>query len=140
MSDETFAIIDEGGELRLKFARPQLMPPAVSGNPWELADDWTVFYNGVTYQLPKGFETDGASIPRFLWRVCGTPLESPRIFAALLHDYLYSGNVPGVTRAEADAVYRDMLTTLGVSKFKANVEYYALRLFGGSHWIDGDDF
>ena len=53
--------------------------------------------------------------------------------AALVHDWLYSGNVP-CTREFADGVYRDGLITLGFPKWKANLEYYTLRLFGGSHW------
>ena len=132
----------------LVFDRPKLMPPKEKGGMWELAEDWTLSYKGEVYTVPAGFKTDGASIPRFLWRVCGTPLDVPRVYAALVHDWLYSGGVPNaarlhdaaysgtpvVTRAEADALYRDLLIALGVSRVKVYTEWGALRLCGGSHW------
>ena len=37
--------------------------------------------------IPKGFESDMASVPRFLWAVI--PPIGPYNKAALLHDYLY---------------------------------------------------
>lgn len=136
----------------LVFDRPKLMPPKEKGGMWELAEDWTLCYKGEVYTVPAGFKTDGASIPRFLWRVCGTPLDVPRVYAALVHDWLYSGGVPNaarlhdaaysgtpvVTRAEADALYRDLLIALGVSRVKAYTEWAALRLCGGGHWLADD--
>lgn len=101
---------------------------------WELAADWRIVFNGYVFKLPIGFKTDGASIPRILWRVCGTPLEAPRVYAALVHDWLYSGGDPDATRGEADAIYRDIQIALGVSRVKAWVEWAALRLCGWSHW------
>lgn len=118
----------------LVFERPALLPPKEKGGLWELEHDWTLFYKEEVYHIPAGFKTDGASIPRFLWRLCGTPLDVPRIYAAIVHDWLYSGGKPGVTRAEADAIYRDILIALGVSRTRAYVEWIALRLCGGSHW------
>ena len=56
-----------------------------------LMEDWTVEVCGYRFTVPAGATTDGASIPRFLWRVCGHPLESPRLYAALLHDWIYGG-------------------------------------------------
>ena len=56
-----------------------------------LQEDWTVEVCGYRFTVPAGTSTDGASIPRFLWRVCGHPLESPRLYAALLHDWIYGG-------------------------------------------------
>lgn len=116
------------------FNRPQLMPSEKTGDFWELASDWALVYDGDEYRLPAGFKTDGASIPRFLWRLCGTPLEVPRLYAALVHDWLYSGGDITASREDADKLFRDIQIALGVSRFKAYVEYYALRLFGGSHW------
>lgn len=134
----------------LVFDRPALRPPKEKGGKWELVNDWTLFYKGRVYYIPAGFQTDGASIPRFLWRVCGTPLDVPRVYAALVHDWLYSGGIPNVarlhdalylgcpvvTRREADAIYRDIQIALGVSRFKACIEWGALRLCGGSHWYE----
>lgn len=140
----------------LKFERPTMYPPATSGDMWELAKDWTITYKGEVYHLPAGFMTDGASIPRFLWRVCGTPLKTPRLYAALVHDFIYGGGDPDATRKDADTIYRDLQLVLieqetipsdygwfkrtwakcqkSNRKRAAWTEYYALRLCGKSHW------
>lgn len=82
--------------------------------------------------VPAGTTTDGASIPRLLWRICGSPWDSPRIIAAIAHDYLYAThNYP---RQRCDEIYRDMQICLGVSPWRAWLEYCALRLFGGKAW------
>lgn len=140
----------------LIFSLPKMIPPLEDGGAWVLADDWNVIYKGDTYIIPSGFATDGASIPRFLWRVSGTPLSTPRLFAAIIHDYLYGGGDPDATRKDADTIYRDLQLVLieqetipsdygwfkrtwakcqkSNRKRAAWTEYYALRLCGKSHW------
>ena len=80
----------------------------------------------------KGYEFDGASIPRLLWRVCGHPMEIPRLAAALAHDWLYSAHL--TDRATADAIYRAICRQMGLGAFRTAVEHRALRMFGGSAW------
>ena len=134
-----------------------------------LMEDWHIEWVGPLWEgvtVPAGTTTDGASIPRMLWRVCGHPLEAPRVYAALLHDWLYGGcaggggragapclrepadqgtgragapclREPAVTRKEADRCYYALLRHFGVAGWRAKIEYWALRLFGGSHWKKG---
>ncbi len=105
----------------------------------ELLRDHTVTSCGWRISVPAGTLTDGASIPRFLWRLCGHPLEVPRVYAALVHDYLYGGGgALEMTRKDADKIYRDLLKRYGFGAFKAGVEYHAIRMFGGGHWIARD--
>lgn len=118
----------------LVFDKPTLTPPLSKGGAWTLANDWTVVFRGEYYHIAAGFGTDGASIPRALWWVCGTPLETPRLFAALLHDFLYSGGDPEATRKDADDIYREVQVALGICRLKAWVEWTVLRLFGWIHW------
>lgn len=109
-----------------------------------LMEDWHVNVCGFRFVVPRGSMTDGASIPRFLWRVCGHPLEAPRVYAAMLHDWLYAGLDPvggepsahpsDITRKEADLCYYFLLRHFGVSAWRATIEYIALRWFGGSHY------
>lgn len=94
--------------------------------------------DGPAFVIPNGFQTDGASIPRFLWRLCGYPLQAPRIYAAIVHDYLYSGFLP-VSRAEADDIYRRLLVQYGWGSWKARIEYLALRMFGASHYKESEE-
>lgn len=100
---------------------------------WRLLEDFHVRVGGSEFTVPAGFVTDGASIPRMLWRICGHPMSTKRLPIAIAHDWMYSG-ATCLTRQEADAIYRDGLVELGFPKWKANIEYSAIRLFGGSHW------
>ena len=90
--------------------------------------------------VPAGTQTDGASVPRCLWRLCGSPMERPRVYAALFHDYLYVGGVGGITRKDADMCYFNLLRHFGISWIRAKVEYLAIRLFGLPHWMSSFTF
>ena len=110
-----------------------------------LMEDWHIDrVEDFAFVVPKGARTDGASIPRFLWRVCGHPLQAPRVYAAMLHDWLYTGEESSldgaqpsdVTRKDADECYYAILRHFGVPAWRAKVEYWALRMFGGSHYVE----
>lgn len=126
--------IDKPG---LSFELPLLAPSGVSGRDFTLHQDFLLEFRGEQYVVPAGEKTDGASIPRWLWFVCGHPLEKPRLFAAIVHDFLYSGGDIDATRRDADAIYRDIQLALGVWFVRAWVEWAALRLFGWTHWHGG---
>ena len=40
------------------------------------------------FDIPKGYCYDGASVPRFFWRVIGSPTDNSFLIAALVHDIL----------------------------------------------------
>lgn len=84
-----------------------------------------------------GFECDGASIPRALWRLCGHPLQYPRVIAGIPHDWLYKAHI--TSRRVADAIFREILVDLGFPIWKAWVEWFALRLFGWFAWLSHDE-
>lgn len=96
----------------------------IGDGKYELAEDW----NGI----PAGFATDGASIPRFLWRVMGHPFESDYIEVFVEHDYDYATG--RVSRAEADQKMLDGLKAKGMGYLKRYTIYWAVRLFGGLHY------
>lgn len=104
-----------------------------------LEENLVIHYRGEELIVPAGFETDGASIPWWLWWLCGNPFKFPRVIAAVAHDYIYSGKAPGWTRAEADDFYRDLQIGLKVSRFFASIEWAAVRKFGRSHWAGAKD-
>ena len=123
-------------------AAPIIRLPIVGETDAVLMEDWHVDIFGFRFVVPAGTTTDGASIPRFLWRLCGHPLQVPRVYAAMLHDWLYAGvgdsedsaSPADLTRKECDVCYYGLLRHFGVSAWKAGIEYIALRLFGGSHY------
>ena len=109
----------------------------VQGSTVILLTDWHVeglLPDGRVLHLDvkAGFVFDGASIPRALWRVCGHPLEAPRIAAALAHDWIYASKA--VPRADADLIYRTICAWVGISPVCRNVEYAALWMCGWMAW------
>ena len=109
----------------------------LGGSRCELVLDWHIeglLPDGrVLYlDVKAGFVFDGASIPRALWRVCGHPLEAPRIAAALAHDWIYASKC--ISRADAELIYRTICAWVGISAVCRNVEYAALRMCGWVAW------
>lgn len=87
--------------------------------------------------IPYGFETDFASVPKWLhWMY--EPDDSSFIYAAVLHDYLYEqkgiitflSQKIHLTRKDCDKIYASALRMNGCSKFDVFLQYYAIRLFG----------
>ena len=87
--------------------------------------------------IPAGFPSDGASVPRFFWRLVFPPGDPSALRAAVIHDYIYRHHPSGWTRKDADDLFRDLLIQDGTSLFRANAAYYAVRLFGGRSWSKG---
>ena len=81
-------------------------------------------------QIPRGFVTDLASVPRPLWFLF-PPWEryGP---AAVLHDYLYSCSDNEWSQRNADLAFRAVMKALGVLPFERTCIFLAVRLFGGS--------
>lgn len=82
--------------------------------------------------IPKNYDTDLASIPRWLWNII-SPARSDFIAPSILHDYLYACNY-GYKRSEVDEIFYQALVSNGVSKFTAFEMYAAVRIFGNSHF------
>jgi hypothetical protein len=109
----------------------------------EFADDSDTIklLEGVSYIVPEldakiiikpGFLTDGASIPRFFWRIIGHPFAADILPAALLHDALYQTEL--FPRAFCDRVFRDYLGQRGFSWWRRTAVWLGVRLGGGFVW------
>ncbi len=86
--------------------------------------------DGVSVDVPAGFETDFASVPRFFWRI--VPPFGRYSPAAVVHDFLYfSGQV---SRKDADETFYRLMGSLGVPDWKRWAMYYAVRAFGWIAW------
>lgn len=84
--------------------------------------------------IPEGFVTDYASVPRLFWNIF--PPADPRYSrAAVLHDRLYEEWT--VTRAAADAVFREAMLATGTRRLRAWVMWLAVRAFGRSAYRTG---
>ena len=108
------------------FRASCFVPRASCGGGWD-----------VVVHLKPGFRTDGASIPRILWRVFGSPYD-PDIFpAAIAHDALYRGEI--VERKDADAAFLRMMEESGVPERKRRLVWRGVRWFGWITWLGHTD-
>jgi len=103
---------------------------------------WKVKGKVRTFRIPKGFVSDGASIPRAFWTSAGSPFQPMFLAAAFIHDFiydthslvtLYKKTFP-LTRKEGDQIYRAILKANGVNRYLRNKHYWALRGFGMLAW------
>lgn len=97
--------------------------------------------DGVVYTAPTGFETDFASVPRFLWSIY--PPDGPGYRkSAVIHDYLYAHAelfVPGddhghISRGSADDVFYEAMTTEGFRPSGRRVVWLGVRTGGWLPW------
>lgn len=60
-------------------------------------------FNGKSYIVPKGFISDGASIPSIFWGLIAPCIDGRTLRASIIHDWLYSTGI--LSRADADKVF-----------------------------------
>ena len=109
---------------------------------WEIARDFEYELNGVSYVIPKGFQFDGASVPKFL-----ATFLSPvgvLLIGGLIHDYAYKYACLKPTnkkepllllnQKKADQIFRDINIEINGFYFLNYLAYWALRLGGFVAW------
>lgn len=104
------------------------------GNVYRLEEQIKLCWGNHYIEVPNGFESDGASVPRFLWRVVFPPGDSKALFAAFCHDYVYRTHPAGWTKELADLMFRDLLIERGVPRVRAELAYLGVKLFGRKSW------
>ena len=108
---------------------------------WIVAKDFTYTLDAVEYVIPKGFQFDGASIPKFLhtWLSPTGVL----LMGGLVHDYAYKyetlkrkdkGTWGKMNQKEADQIFRDINIEINGFKFLNYLAYWALRVGGFVAW------
>lgn len=107
----------------------------IDNHDWQLLAAFVVEVAGKLYRVPAGFVTDFASVPRLPLAFLLFGNVGHR--GAVLHDWLYRS--AGVPRADADAVFREVLKAEGVGAMRAGLMYAGVRAFGSNHYGAGDD-
>jgi hypothetical protein len=108
---------------------------------WIVAEDFVFTIKGDTYIIPKGFQFDGASIPKFLhtWLSPTGVL----LMGGLIHDYAYKyatlkkkgkGTMGTLDQRQADVIFRDINIEINGFKFLNYLAYWALRIGGFVAW------
>jgi len=103
-------------------------------NTWKTARAFTYFvgeeYSEDRIVVPKGFETDLASVP---WPASMLIPKSGKYNpAAVLHDYICSTQER--PRAECDRIFLEAMEVVGVPLVKRRIMYRAVRMFGWISW------
>lgn len=96
--------------------------------------------DGRLFEIPVGFETDGASVPRLLWWLY-PPFGADYECAAVLHDNVYQhaeqfeGRDDGhLSRGEADALMREVMQVDDFRPSGRRVVYRGVRMGGWRTW------
>ena len=101
---------------------------------WELLSP-LIFVSDVastTFTVPVGFQTDFESVPRI--PIVFDLLGDRASRASALHDALYSGMFPSISRETADKILKEAMLITQVSTADAELIYEGVRQFGESHW------
>lgn len=87
--------------------------------------------------VSKGFDFDGASIPRALWSIIGCPMGGLYSSAACIHDALYASKI--LDRKTCDKLFHEAMLSCNVSESIAKEMYLAVRAFGESTYEESED-
>ncbi len=87
------------------------------------------------FEVPVGFECDGASIPRLAQAIIGHPFDE-YLEDAVAHDYLYHPTSDWLEfdRGEADTILRETMWNRRFPLWKLSSFYMAVRVGGGFHY------
>jgi len=109
---------------------PALRSDGTTGRCFILQEPMYCVVDGRVVTVPAGFNTDFASIPGFATPI--VPKLGKYNRAAILHDYIYREKT--FSRAECDLIFRVAMQALGVSWWRRNAMWLAVRIGGGSHF------
>jgi hypothetical protein len=117
-----------------RFTSVLIVSPLADGHTWVIRSDFGYDVgakgSGDVVDVPLGFRTDFASVPRLLWVLL--PPWGKYGNAAVIHDYLYW--VQTRPRKAADAILFEAMGVLAVAPIQKYPMYWAVRLFGWWVW------
>ena len=128
----------------------ELVVQALSDNKWLVKERFNYNIGSAdsadAVEVPVGFITDFASIPRILWNIL--PPWGQYGKAAVIHDFMYTEHkystfsAEGVEsfvqieRKQADDIFLQAMEVLGVNWITRYAMYAAVRVFGNTPWSD----
>ena len=115
---------------------PSLRPLLGDGIAFELMTSFRAMIDGRVFDIPKGFRTDLASVPRVFQNIINN--DDPDILRpSIVHDWIYQHHMWGkkfVTREWADAVLREGMAFCGAGWLRRWTVWSGVRIGGGSIW------
>ncbi len=107
------------------------------GKYWILNSPLKYEVNGMNYEVPRGFVTDFASIPRVFW--VAFPPCAKYTPAAVVHDYLYWIQSDECNQECADKILLSAMENSNVSWAERKAIYSAVRIAGKEAWQDNKE-
>jgi hypothetical protein len=98
----------------------QVIVQPLKGDKYKLLED--LQYK--TILVPKGYETNGANIPRLFWAIY-PPNKSDFLPAVIIHDYLCDKE----EYKKADDLFEECLKELGIKSFDLSVLVKSVRIY-----------
>lgn len=108
-----------------------------------------LFGDKFAFEIPKGFQTDFATIPRIFWPLLA-PSDDTILVPSIIHDYLYENEVVcgyfvengklnnknclTISRVQADLILREKMKSFGAGIIKRNLVFMSVRVFGWTRW------
>ena len=116
------------------FTSALIVTPIQDGRRWKLVKSFSYHvgsqHSRFVIKVPRGFVTDFASVPQFLWG--WLPSWGKYGKAAILHDYIYQTHL--TERSIADSIFYEAMLISGTRLLRAKLMYYGVRLFGWLVW------
>lgn len=117
-----------------RFTEILQVAPLPDGRNWVILKDFGYDVggenSGETINVPIGFVTDFASVPRPLWWFA--PKWGRYGNAAVIHDFCYWDQ--SYDRRKSDDIFREGMQVLKVGRIRTWLLYYAVRYFGRMAW------
>lgn len=121
------------------FTKPLIVEVLDNGNLYKLKEEFEYYRTNSKasiIKVPKGFETNFASIPRLFWGIYpptgGGTSKTKYGKASVLHDFLYDQGIHD--RKTCDKIFLEAMEAMNVGKFTRYLFYYCVRLFARKHY------
>lgn len=118
---------------------PGMNQPRAAGRPnapflrkldnghYRVRKPWTVQLNGRSFEVQKGYTSNGITAPSAIKSTLGDGVQYPETWAAVFHDWLFTQ--PGMSRSTADRLFYDLLRLYGVPESKARLMYTTVSAY-----------
>jgi hypothetical protein len=88
--------------------------------------------NNVKWTVPKGLIVDGASIPRILWTIMGSPFIGGHRRPSVIHDAYCKLEIRSYE--DTQKVFNEMMQVEGVGCIKRFFMRWGIKFFGPKKW------
>ena len=97
---------------------------------YKVRKPWTVEIGNRVWQVPAGYNCNGITAPDRLKPSLGDGVDRPETWAAIFHDWLFTQK--GVTRAQADGLFYELMLAYGVSAGKAGMMHTMVSAYSAA--------